>query len=131
MQTKTRFDTSRHHIHVLGQVRNHQGEPSHLEAVIDTGAPWTEVSDKFLLFAGLLDEVNGDVVIKPGLQTQKYGRLILPELSICGQTMTGLEIKVSRFEQSWGISALIGLDFFRRFRVTIDYSDAVLEVSRV
>ena len=128
MQTKTRFDTSRHHIHVLGQVRNHQGDPSHLEAVIDTGAPWTEVSDKFLLFAGLLDEVEDKITIKPGLQTQKYGRLILPELSVCGQTLTGLEVKVSRFEQNWGIAALIGLDFFRRFPVLIDYDRAVLEV---
>lgn len=25
------------------------------------------------------------------------------------------------FEKHWGVDALIGLDFFRKFRVTIDY----------
>jgi hypothetical protein len=33
---------------------------------------------------------------------------------------------VSRFDPAWGIGALIGLDFFRRFKVTIDYGKAVL-----
>ncbi len=32
-----------------------------------------------------------------------------------------LKVYVSHFEKSWGIKALIGLDFFRYFRVTIDY----------
>lgn len=31
------------------------------------------------------------------------------------------EVMVSRFDQSWGVAGLIGLDFFKRFRVTIDY----------
>lgn len=66
--------------------------------------------------------------IQPGLQTQRYGKLILPELRVCGQTLTDFEIRVSRFEQSWGIDALVGLDFFRRFPVTINYDRAVLEV---
>ena len=25
------------------------------------------------------------------------------------------------FEKDWGVDALIGLDFFRHFRVTVDY----------
>ena len=28
---------------------------------------------------------------------------------------------VSHYEKHWGVDALIGLDFFRQFRVTIDY----------
>ncbi len=69
-----------------------------------------------------------DVDVQRGLQTQKYGSLVLPHLSVCGQTMTQVEINISRFEKSWGIYALIGLDFFRRFSVTIDYERGVLEV---
>ena len=30
------------------------------------------------------------------------------------------------FEKSWGIDALIGLDFFRSFRVEINYSKGIL-----
>lgn len=40
---------------------------------------------------------------------------------ICQQRIEGLEVVVSRFDEIWGIDALIGLDFFRRFRVTVDY----------
>ena len=43
--------------------------------------------------------------------------------------MDGFEVFVSHFEQSWGIDALIGLDFFRRFLVTIDYVNGVLVTS--
>ena len=39
------------------------------------------------------------------------------------------EFFVSHFEQSWGIDALIGLDFFRRFLVTIDYKNGFLVTS--
>lgn len=33
---------------------------------------------------------------------------------------------VSQFAESWGIDALIGLDFFRKYVVEIDYSRGIL-----
>ncbi len=128
MRTATSFDTTRHHIHIEPVISTGHGLPWSIKAVMDTGAPWTEVSDRFLHFAGLVDEIPEDVTIGPGLQTQKYGRLVLPEFNICGQTIAKMEIKVSRFDEHWEIAALIGLDFFRRFPVTIDYQRGVLEV---
>ncbi len=127
MRTTTPFDPKRHHIHLEAQVQSERGIPWNFDGLLDTGAPWTEFSDLFLIRVGLLDQVPS-VSIQSGLQTQKYGKLILPELKVCGQTLTDFEIRVSRFEQSWGIDALVGLDFFRRFQVTIDYDRAVLEV---
>lgn len=42
-------------------------------------------------------------------------------VTVCGYTINHYEVFAFRFDESWGIDALIGLDFFRRFRVTIDY----------
>jgi hypothetical protein len=55
-----------------------------------------------------------------------YGKIILPHLQICGHTIDQLEIFVSHFEKSWGIDALIGLDFLRRFKVEIDFSKGII-----
>ncbi|MFT4924383.1 MAG: hypothetical protein ACI8WB_000461 [Phenylobacterium sp.] len=35
-------------------------------------------------------------------------------------------IKTTSFESSWGIDALIGLDFFRRYQLTINYPKGLL-----
>ncbi len=40
---------------------------------------------------------------------------------ICGHEMNDFEVFVSYFETSWGVDALIGLDFFRRFLITVDF----------
>lgn len=104
------------------------GCPRRLGAVLDTGAQWTELSDNFLLHVGLLDAIPPGISVASDQQTRKYGRLVIPEMRICGQVLTDLEIRVSRFEETWDIDALIGLDFFRHFPVTIDYHRGVLEV---
>ncbi len=83
--------------------------------------PATEFSDEALQFAGLFDEKKESIALKPGLQTQKYGKLQLHEIEICGHTIENLEVYVSHFDKIWGIKTLVGLDFFRRFKVTVDY----------
>lgn len=45
-----------------------------------------------------------------------------------GSWLSGIEVRVARFYESWGVDALIGLDFFRPFPVKIDYQRGVLEV---
>jgi hypothetical protein len=122
MRTVTSFDTAKHHIHVDFIVTDRSGTPFDFSGVIDTGAPWTEFSDEFLIHAGFIAPPDEAVALKPELQTQKYGRVVLPSLTVCGQVIHDLRVMVSRFDESWGIAALIGLDFFRRFRVTVDYA---------
>ena len=126
MRTVTAFDTTEHHIHTEFLVTNNPGQRLRFDGVIDTGAPWTEFSDEFLARAGLVELPDAEVPIKPELQTQKYAKILLPSITICGQTIDNFHVTVARFDPSWGIAALIGLDFFRRFRVTIDYARAVL-----
>jgi hypothetical protein len=67
-----------------------------------------------------------EIQIKPELETQKYAKILLPSITICGHTIDDFKVMVSRFDPAWGIAALIGLDFFRRFKVTIDYGEGVL-----
>lgn len=95
------------------------------DAILDTGAPITEFSDQALKYSGFITATK-DVSLKEGLQTQKYGKIIIPKIQICGHEIEKFEVFVSRFEKSWGIDALIGLDFFRHFRVEIDYSKGIL-----
>lgn len=122
--TITHFDTTEHHIHIELFVTDHQGKRHSLNGVLDTGAPRTEFSDKFLAYARFIKEPAKGIVIKPGLQTQKYGKLVMPKIEICDHPIENFGIFTSRFDESWGIDALIGLDFFRQFRVTVDYSRA-------
>ncbi len=128
--TETSFDTTRHHIHLEVTVVKNDTEYS-VDAILDTGAPITEFSDQFLVFTGFMDLPENDIKIRQGLQSQKYNRLLLPETKICGHTLKNFNICVSRFEDTWGIDALIGLDLFRLFKVEIDYSSGKIITSQL
>ena len=93
---------------------------------MDSGAPRTEFSDLFLLHTGLLAKPSSQVEIQPGSQSQKYGKITIPLIEICNQQLIEFDVFVATFESSWGIDALIGLDFFRRFQLTIDYSEGLI-----
>ena len=121
MQNTTIFNVSARYIVFPIFVTTKDGDAHELDALLDTGAPRTEFSDEALQAIGFLETPKKDIVLKPGLQTQKYSKVVLPHLSICNHPINNLEVYVSHFEKSWGIKALIGLDFFRRFRITVDY----------
>ncbi len=110
----TSFDTEQHHIHLEFFITTPQGIRHSVAGILDTGAPNTEFSDQFLVLTGCLESRRGDQRIPPSLQTQKYTKMILPGVEICGHTFENFEVVVSSFEASWGIDALVGLDFFRR-----------------
>jgi len=119
----TSFDTERHHIYI--EPIDLKGLKYSVTGILDTGAPKTEFSDQFLIHTGFIESVTA-ATIKPGLQTQKYRMITLPSVIICGHKIDCFDVFVSRFEKSWGIDALIGLDFFRRFMITVDYSKGLL-----
>ena len=102
-------------------MRTSDGLGYEYRAILDTGAAYTEFSDQFLDAVGIFPERDPAVVIKTGLQTQKYGKITLPRIEICGRAIEKMMVYISHFEKHWGVDALIGLDFFRRFRVTVDY----------
>jgi hypothetical protein len=122
----TSFDTNKHHIHIELAVTNPKGIVYSVAGILDTGAPRTEFSDQFLVHSGIIETKSEEISLKPGLQTQKYGMIRLPSIVICGHKIDFFDVFVSHFEASWGIDALVGLDFFRRFQVTVDYSSGIL-----
>jgi len=122
----TRFDTQRHHIHLEFFVTNAKGIRHSVAGILDTGAPRTEFSDRFLAAIGLLGKTTPISEARDSLQTQKYGKVVIPNVEICQHTMSELEVIVSYFEESWGVDALVGLDFFRENCVSIDYSNGVI-----
>lgn len=117
----TIFDTSKHHIYLEFEVFGYSGNPHTALGILDTGASKTEFSDKFLEFTGLFKVAEQNLKIKPGLDTQRYAKVSFPQVKICSHSINNFEAFVSRFDKSWGIDALIGLDFFRQFEVTINY----------
>lgn len=121
MSNITTFDTSERYIFLFVYVTTKNGKRHKFDAILDCGAPLTEFSDEALQAAGLLGEAKEDFQLKPGLQTQKYGKVILPQIEICSHPISDLPVYVSHFEKSWGVKALIGLDFFRRFEVRVNY----------
>ena len=122
----TSFDTGQHHIHLEFFITTPQGIRHSVAGILDTGASKTEFSDQFLVLTGCLESRQNDRHIPPGLQTQKYAKMILPAVEICGHTLKRFEVVVSAFEASWGIDALIGLDFFRQVFTSIDYAHGLL-----
>ncbi|MFH0799931.1 MAG: retroviral-like aspartic protease family protein [Pseudomonadota bacterium] len=121
MPTITTFDVSKRYIFTFAYVITKTGNRHKFDVLLDTGAPLTEFSDEALQVAGLLKDTKENVELKRGFQTQKYGKVVLPMIEICSHPINNLEVYVSHFDKSWGVKALIGLDFFRRFRVTVDY----------
>ena len=126
MPNITTFDPSKRYIFFPIFVTTKQGKRHKFDALLDTGAPATEFSDEALQFVGFLEKEKQDVQLKPGFQTQKYGKVVLPQVEICSHPINNLQVYVSHFDKSWGIKVLIGLDFFKRFKVTIDYSKGAL-----
>lgn len=122
MPNITLFDPREHHIRLVGRMRTAGGLDYEYRAILDTGAPFTEFSDQFLCAAGALSGTSSPVSTKHGLQTQKYGKLVMPRVEICGHSIMDMQVYISHFERHWGVDALVGLDFFRCFKVTIDYN---------
>lgn len=125
MPNITTFDPNPAYIYLPITVASIDGKRHKFDAIFDTGSPRTEFSDRALHYAGFLDSVQ-EFPIQNGLQTQKHRRMSFPEITICGHPISNLEVFVSHFEETWGIDALIGLDFLRLFRLEIDFSKGVL-----
>lgn len=131
MRRTTAFDTTKHHIHLSPIIVDGNGITQVFRAILDTGAPRSEFSDRFLRTIKILSAAGlPNARIPAGLQTAKYSTVILQHMECLGQTLKAFPVIVSRFNESWGIDALIGLDFFRKFRVTIDYARGLINTEQ-
>ncbi len=115
------FDSEKHHIYVEFEIIDIKGFVRYGLGILDTGAPRTEFSDLFLNHIGLFNIDLSYKIVLSGQETKKYHKINLSSVTICGCQFQDTEFIVSRFEKSWGIDALIGLDLFRKSLITIDY----------
>lgn len=122
----TKFDTNLHHIYIEFFITDENFNRYSVAGILDTGAPRTEFSDRFLKHTGMLPENTSPGKIDRGLQTAKYGKLIIPQIEICHHFINNFEVIISYFEESWGVDALIGLDFFRENVVTVNYQQGII-----
>ncbi len=117
------FDSQKHHIYLEFAISDQNRFARYGLGILDTGAPRTEFSDIFINHIGLLETTVADeTLLQSGLQTLKYRKLVLPSVEICGYHFRNTEFLISSFERTWGIDALIGLDLFRKCKITVDYS---------
>ena len=122
MRHITTFNTAKHHIYLKPTLIDGNGVPQFFRAILDSGAPKSEFSDRFLHAVKILHEEEMlSVPVPEGLQTRKYTSVVIPHIECLGQTLKNISVIVSKFEEHWGIDALIGLDFFRQFEVAINY----------
>lgn len=121
MPNTTVFDPNDHHIRLVGSMITSRGDIYEFRAILDTGAPSTEFSDQFLSVVGMHKKSESTATIQSDQESQKYAKLILPKVTICGHDLVDMPVFVSRYRAHWGIDALIGLDFFRKFEVKINY----------
>ena len=119
--TLTKFNPTRQHIHVQMLLKSQSGKEVLFNAILDTGAPYTELSARSLAKFGF-KEAKTTLPTKAMQETQKYSKIRLAKVTTLGHRLENWVVYISRFHESWGIDALIGLDFFKRFKVTIDYS---------
>ena len=126
----TPFDIGKHHIRVRMVVLSRLGSKHFLNAILDTGAPRTEISDRSLILAGFPFEMK-DVVPGKFQQTRKYAKVRLKNAKLLGQTLEDWVVHISKFDESWGIDALIGLDFFRQFEVRVNYKKREIATLRL
>ena len=59
----TSFDTHKHHIHLECFLTDAHGILYSVAGILDTGAPQTEFSDQFLVYAGLLESRREKTII--------------------------------------------------------------------
>lgn len=121
MPNTTVFDPNDHHIRLVGSMKASDGVVCEFRAILDTGAPSTEFSDQFLSVVGMHKKPESITKIQSDQESQKYAKLVLPQVTICGHELIDMPVFVSRYRDHWGIDALIGLDFFRKFEVKINY----------
>ncbi len=122
----TPFDSEKHHIYIEFEITDNKGFIRYGIGILDTGAPRTEFSDLFLNHIGLFDIDHSKKMVFTKQQTVKYRKINLSSVKICGYQFRDTEFIVSRFEKSWGIDALIGLDLFRNSLITINYRQSAI-----
>ena len=93
---------------------------------LDTGASRTMLAARRADILGLTMMPGGRVITASRVETARLA--MVPEISALGITRRDLEVIVMPLPASSGLDGLLGLDFLRDTRVTIDFRAGILSI---
>jgi predicted aspartyl protease len=117
----TPFDSARQLIVVEVEIRGPAGDTT-INMALDTGASSTVIGWDSLAVVGY-EPANaiGHVEMTTGSGTQHVPKIKLKQLAAFGKRRRGLEIVAHSLPKGASVDGLLGLDFFRMTRLTIDF----------
>jgi hypothetical protein len=90
--------------------------------VLDTGTTVTSINATMLRFVGYdPDAASQFVSLTIGTSVRRVPRLMANRLSALGQHAIGLRVLAHDLPTVAAVDGLLGLDFFRKFLLTIDF----------
>jgi predicted aspartyl protease len=100
---------------------------SHL--ALDTGASSTVIGWDVLDMVGFKPaDAIGHVEMTTGSATQLVPKIKLKQLAALGKRRRGLEIIAHSLPKGASVDGLLGLDFFRKSKLTIDFRKNVVQL---
>lgn len=99
------------------------------ELALDTGASFTLVSWHLLAVIGY-DPVSSEerIQITTGSSVELAPRLLLDRIRTLGQSRRRFPVLCHTLPASAGVDGVLGLDFLRGMRLTVDFRDGVVSL---
>jgi predicted aspartyl protease len=100
-----------------------------LQLALDTGATTTLVNVAMLIAIGYEPALTTDrIQVTTGSGVEFAPRIELQKLTALGQERYGLHVLGHTLPPSSGVDGLLGLDFFRGLRLTVDFRAGQLRI---
>jgi predicted aspartyl protease len=122
------FDPDSGLIVVRCELRGPSGEAI-LRLALDTGATRTTIN------AAMLTAIGYDPALSPerfqvtmGSGVEYVPRIVVEKMSVLGQVKTDVSVLCHTLPPSAGVDGVLGVDFFRKRRLIIDFSTGTIEV---
>ncbi len=123
------FDPHGRLIHVRAQISGPSGV-AFLTLALDTGATRTLISPEMMIEVGYEPSKSGQFSqMTTGSRIERVPLLTLDKLISLGQERLGLIVACHSLPPSAGVDGLLGLDFFRRQNLNIDFRNGLITLS--
>ena len=95
---------------------------TYLRLALDTGATSTLINAAILVYAGYDPSASPDRIrITTGSGVEYVPRVVTERIQVLRQERVGLPVLSHTLPPTAGVDGLLGLDFFREQRLTIDF----------
>ena len=122
----TYFNPAENHIAVLARLFGPKGD-STARLVLDTGASRTLVNRDIVERLGY--SLSADLPtarVATGSRIENMPMLVVSRIAALGRDLTNLEVLCHNLPAGTTIDGLLGLDFFRNQRLTIDFREGLI-----